>query len=321
MLNCYYNFPCPLCQHDVDISQPDYFRILPVDSEKMAVFHQRPICNEYDTIRVGDLLITWKQGYPQLEYMQRVWCLHTRCIGFVDHLPMPKLYLLLDIVESNFLSRRNPPVCRYGSFYAQPIQEEDPMPTPTPTAAPAGQLTKSLWNAARAFVGCALPEKEQQGISLPAEIWNLIFQYDIGRLLFVARAAAKLTDIEIQRRIPNTRFRVDIVDIPSSMVQIHLISIGGRLYISNLSDSVVACATQDPDIKYDLRGKNYLAVKTDGIGVVDIAFEQEESCGQPKWILQNKCEPFAKEFSQIRNASLQNLRIVRDVCIVLLSIS
>ena len=312
MLNCYYNFPCPLCQHDVDISQPDYFRILPVDSEKMAVFHQRPICNEYDTIRVGDLLITWKQGYPQLEYMQRVWCLHTRCIGFVDHLPMPKLYLLLDIVESNFLSRRNPPVCRYGSFYAQPIQQEESMPTPTPTVAPAGQLTKNIWNAVRVFLGCVIPKKEQQGSLLPAEIWSLIFQYDIGRLLFVARAAAQLTDIRIQPRIPNTRFRVDMVDLPSSMIQIHLISIGGRSYISNLSDSVVDCAIQVSNIKYDLRGKNYLAVKTD--------FEQER-CGQPKWILHNKCEPFAKELSQIRNASLQNLRIVRDVCIVVLSIS
>lgn len=105
------------------------------------------------------------------------------------------------------------------------------------------------------------------------------------------------------------------------MIQIHLISIGGRSYISNLSDSVVDCAIQGSNIKYVSREKNYLAVKTDGIGVVDIAFEQEESRGQPKWILHNKCEPFAKELSQIRNASLQSLRIVRDVCIVVLSIS
>ena len=69
MLNCYYSFPCPLCQHDVDISQPDYFRVLTVDSEQMTVFHQRPVCNKYDTIEVGDLLITWKQGHPQLGYM------------------------------------------------------------------------------------------------------------------------------------------------------------------------------------------------------------------------------------------------------------
>ena len=225
---------------------------------------------------------------------------------------MPKLYLLLNLVESNFLSRHNPPGSRYGSFYAQPIQQEESMPTPTPTVAPAGQLTKNIWNAVRVFLGCVIPKKEKQGSLLPAEIWSLIFQYDIGRLLFVARAAAQLTDIRIQPRIPNTRFRVDMVDLPSSMIQIHLISIGGRSYISNLSDSVVDCAIQVSNIKYDLRGKNYLAVKTD--------FEQER-CGQPKWILHNKCEPFAKELSQIRNASLQNLRIVRDVCIVVLSIS
>ena len=143
----------------------------------------------------------------------------------------------------------------------------------------------------RVFLGCAIPKKEQQGSLLPAEIWSLIFQYDIG----LARAAAQLTDIWIQPRIPSTRFRVDMVDLPSSMIHIHLISIGGRSYISNLSDSVVDCAIQGSNIKYVSREKNYLAVKTD--------FEQER-CGQPKWILHNKCEPFAKELSQIRNASL-----------------
>lgn len=77
-----------------------------------------------------------------------------------------------------------------------------------PTVAPAGQLTKNIWNAARVFLGCVIPKKEQQGSLLPAEIWSLIFHYDIGRLLFVARAAAQLTDIWIQPRIPNTRFRL-----------------------------------------------------------------------------------------------------------------
>ena len=76
---------------------------------------------------------------------------------------MPKLYLLLDLVESNFLSRRNPPGSRYGSFYAQPIQEEDPMPTPTPTATPAGQLTKNLWSAVRVFLERVIPKKGTAG--------------------------------------------------------------------------------------------------------------------------------------------------------------
>lgn len=114
------------------------------------------------------------------------------------------------------------------------------------------------------------------------------------------------------QKYPSTRFTVDIVDLPSSMVQIHLISIGGRSYISQLSDSVLNCSTQDTNIKYyEIKGKNYLAVKSDGIGVVGIAFEQDKE--QPKWILHNPTEPFATEISQIRDTSLQSLRIVCDV--------
>lgn len=98
------------------------------------------------------------------------------------------------------------------------------------------------------------------------------------------------------------------------MVQIHLINIGGRSYISNVSDSLAECGTQDTNIKYHLRGSNYLAIKIDRIGIVDIAFEKKE--GQPKWILHNPNEPFATEISQIIDTSFLNLRIVRDICVV-----
>lgn len=143
----------------------------------------------------------------------------------------------------------------------------------------------------------------------------MVLQYDVGRPLFIASAASQLAGLRIQSKIPSTRFTVDVLDLPSFMVQIHLISIGGRSYISNLSGSVVNCDTQDSNSRcYDIREKSYLATKSDGIGIVDIAFEQEE--GHPKWILNNRTDPFTMELSQIRYASLQSLRIVRDVCLL-----
>ena len=316
MLERYYYFPCPLCQHDVDVSQPDYFRVLPVDSEQMAVFHKTPVSHEYDWVTIGELSICWVLSYPQLEYLQRVWCIHTRCIDFVDHLPLPKLYLLLDLAEPNFLCRTSPPRSRYGGFYAQSVQQEDPVPAPSPTAFAAGRLFKGVWNVMRATFCCAAPKKKNVDTSLPPEIWDMIFQHDVDRLLFVARTASQLTRLESQSKIPRTRFTVGVVDLPSSMVQIHLICLGGRTYISDLSDSVVNCAIQDSNIKCDLRGKSYLAIKSDGIGVVDIAFEQEGNGGPPKWILRNK-EPFTRELSRIKQANLQSLRIVKDVCAAL----
>lgn len=71
MLKRYYYFPCPLCQHDVDVSQPDYFRVLPVDSEQMAVFHETPVSHEYDWVTIGELSMLWRLSYPQLEYMPK----------------------------------------------------------------------------------------------------------------------------------------------------------------------------------------------------------------------------------------------------------
>jgi hypothetical protein len=96
MLGCFYHFPCPLCQHDADVSQPDHYRVLPFGRVKMAVFNERPVHNEFNGITINDILIDWRITYPSLEYLQRVWCLHTRCISFVDHLPLPKFHLLLD---------------------------------------------------------------------------------------------------------------------------------------------------------------------------------------------------------------------------------
>lgn len=340
MRDYFYYMACPLCQHDVDPSQPDYYRVLPLDSEKMTVFNEKPVCDEYDYIKVGDLTIDPGLCYPDLEYMQKAWCLHTRCLAFVDHLPLAKLYILLDLVEPTFLRRRNEPKSRCGDFCSQPIQEQDPIPAPTVTS--SRQMTKSLWEALRHFFHCTISRKEQLDspsspllpappsplspallsplplsliASLPPEIWNMVLRYDIGRLLFVAGTASQLARLGIESKIPRTRFTVNVLDLPSSMIQIHLISIGGRSYISNLSGSVVNCGTQDNNTKcYNIRGKDYLAIKSDGIGIVDIAFEQQER--RPQWILDNSTEPFTAELSQIRGANLQSLRIVRDVCIV-----
>lgn len=65
----------------------------------MAVFNEKSGCDRYETISAGDIQVGWAQGFPYLGYMERVWLLHTRCLSLVD-LPLPKLYLLLDLVES-----------------------------------------------------------------------------------------------------------------------------------------------------------------------------------------------------------------------------
>lgn len=136
-----------------------------------------------------------------------------------------------------------------------------------------------------------------------------------SHMCFVMRAASQLSRLDTaQRSIPNLRFKVEVLDFSSSLVQIHTIKIGGRAYISHLSNSSNNNhTTQVTSTRcYGLTWSNSLAVKGDGIGIVDIAFEQQD--GQPNWIFGNPTQPFSMELRQIKDANLQNLRIIRDVC-------
>ena len=68
------------------------------------------------------------------------------------------------------------------------------------------------------------------------------------------------------------RFTISTLDLTDPVVQIHLISVGGRPYISNLSNPVRGSGTHDNTKCFDLCGRKYLAIKSDGVGVVDITF-------------------------------------------------
>lgn len=129
------------------------------------------------------------------------------------------------------------------------------------------------------------------------------------------RVASQLSRLDtVQQSIPSLRFTVEELDLPHSLLQIHTTNIGGRTYISNVSNaSSNNYTTQVTSTRsYDLTGSNYLAVKGDGIGIVDIAFEQQQD-GQPSSIFGNSTLPFSMELCQIKNANLQSLRIIRDV--------
>lgn len=63
-----------------------------------------------------------------------------------------------------------------------------------------------------------------------------------------------LLDSRLNQEIPSTRFTVNVLDLPSSMIQIHFISIGRRSY-SKLSGSIANFSPQDNNTKcYNIRG-------------------------------------------------------------------
>lgn len=323
----YFYLACPLCRQDVDISQTNSFRLLPLDPANVSWFDEQPVLKDAKSwIRVGGHPIAHVTEYPSAPGMNRLWAIHMRCISLVNHLPPSKLYQLLDLIEPTILSRSIPPASEHGAFYTRPICKKDPVEDPAQNTAPVPALfhmkqrVMSFREAVCSLASYITPKKELvERASLPAEIWDLVLEYGIGRLLFVIKTASQITD-SIKPSCP--RFTAHILDLTSSVVQIHLITIGGRSYIRDLSNSVDDnSGVHDINMKcVSLCGSKYLAVKSDGIGVVDIAFEQQE-VGQPKWVLQNSTHPFDKELSEIKDANFQSLRIIQDVCITHISFS
>ncbi|EGD95944.1 hypothetical protein TESG_03405 [Trichophyton tonsurans CBS 112818] len=127
----------------------------------------------------------------------------------------------------------------------------------------------------------------RKGISkLPNEVWNLI-----------------------------STFELETVDVRGDTVRIHLVRVGGRVYISHLSDPDDDASTPPkehdrntlPYRDYRFGDSTFLAVKTDSIGVVDLALD--ESDGRPNWIFDHPTTPFKKQISRVRDADLHRLRL------------
>lgn len=108
--------------------------------------------------------------------------------------------------------------------------------------------------------------------------------------------------------IPKHRFTEEILTINGDVIWIHLIDVGGRTYVSYLSD--ITCPRRVlrvfplPEMNgtvswdYELDASNYLAVKCDEMGDIDIAFQRTNE--GPVWILnQNSGTPFQAKVSMI----------------------
>ncbi|KAI1915022.1 hypothetical protein LOZ61_001946 [Ophidiomyces ophidiicola] len=124
------------------------------------------------------------------------------------------------------------------------------------------------------------------------------------------RAASQLSRQMLpQFKIPPTRFTAKTVRLRSDIVRIHLVNVGDRIYVSSLSPPIDH-VPQEHSTDYQLDGSSYLAVKSDGLGVIDLAFRQHKFL--PDWVLNNDCAPFSYEIAIVRYADLRELTIICD---------
>ncbi|KAI1995347.1 hypothetical protein LOZ53_001399 [Ophidiomyces ophidiicola] len=275
---------------DINIEQQDSFRLLLLPLEPL---HERLFSQEdwhisaIHVITVKDVRLERIRSYPSLEYKSRALLIHKRCHNLVEGLSYFQLCILIDVVEPTFNTiygdtLRTPST--HGAFFLQPTETDK-----------------------KCIIG-------QQVAQLPIEIQANIFKHDIARLLFVVRTALQIQN-KIEGSISDHRFSEKTLIVHTNVIEIHTVDIGDRTYIGDIAcaEPLASTNTLNSQRRYGLGESKYLVVKTDGIGVVDFAFEKTR--GRPKWILGNSAAPFHAQTSVIHSTNTSGqwrLRMFRD---------
>ncbi|EFE37908.1 hypothetical protein TRV_07398 [Trichophyton verrucosum HKI 0517] len=288
----YFHPTCPLCQHDVAIEHTSSYRLFPLHQSRYFDSLQEQPQYTDGRVFVQGVLFQIKR-FPGVRYTDRAVLIHCRCLSIISHLAPGSVSRLLDLIEPTFLPSSTGPVDEHGAFH----HVDGP--------------NNNTINSASIDIDV------RKGISkLPNEVWNLISKYDVGRLEFIVRLAAQLQPLSASPLlILDSRFELETVDVRGDTVRIHLVRVGGRVYISHLSDPEDGASTPTkehdrntlPYRDYQFGDSTFLAVKTDSIGVVDIALD--ESDGRPNWIFDHPTAPFKKQISRVRDADLHRLRL------------
>lgn len=157
-------------------------------------------------------------------------------------------------------------------------------------------------------------------------------------------------DARLSAVFSKSRFAVTRLALKGDWIRIHLVNVGGRTYIRDLTDPIddlphdtttlswssmanvhmpflqvlrwttvalsslwgYRTARQLQSLDHRLNGSKYLAVKSDGSGIIDIEFGETE--GRPDWILESRTATSSYGLSKIKYANVQDLIMVSDVC-------
>lgn len=145
-----FNYACPLCLEVVDVKQPTCFRVLPLDLECTELINETPEWRGFSIYHWGELAvgnIGFKPSeYPVIKYAETNWLLHTRCLDLVRGLSIPKLHLLIRLVEPTFVSEASKPASKHGAFYST---------QPFPISRPTAPQQQTMWQQMMEYVWSA----------------------------------------------------------------------------------------------------------------------------------------------------------------------
>lgn len=317
--NWYWSEMCILCQELVPIEKPHENRLWIKAPTWWKVIDDE-IFDYNSGSRMASIAFSqdgsnrvWNEEYKAYPVSQSNYkfggnLLHKSCIERVHGGPSASFALLLDIVERTFFPPNRTQLNRDMSLYSRGVKTlvEDRVP------------------------GDGIPGDSNIALSalidrLPIELWHMIEQFGVGRLLFVMKVASQIKPIPhitpVNRR---QAFDVRTVCLKGDYMRISVINLGGRSYVADISDprdSDAQSNLSDRDLLLShfevtqldapLDGRNYLAIKSDGTGVVDISTRRLQS--GPEWLLGNDTRPFPAEISEARDVNIRQLRLITDV--------
>ena len=233
----FFHRACPLCQQDVALDRPNSFCVLPLQPGYARLFSHEDCVSERrgEVTVLPDLRLGQLETYPTLAYRQRAFFIHWRCYRLAGEPTYPQLYCLIDAVEPTVMGRGTPPASIHGAFSPPTACVGSEARSPGGSGSPSPD---SLTGMTRKHGAQSLGRFLQ---AFPCEIWAKVLEYDVGRMLYVMEAASQMSTLDcvsMLEGVPEHRFSSKIVAMDTSTVRIHLVDVGGRIYVSNLSDAL-----------------------------------------------------------------------------------
>ena len=343
-----YHVLCPVCHHLVDETKTKSFRVLPKDIIMASRVNESEIVYKYDQGRSTHTIeiVGKKPKYHRhdetkdVAHRAHARLVHLRCLDLVHRLAdgtkldASRLFHVVNAVEPTFAPVDGTAVKSVDGPFVD---------------------SEGNWKRQQSKLASSSPSSVMKGLAalirkLPCQVRCLISDIGCGRMFFIMDVADWMAQGNRGTARLRERFAVEKLPLTGTKIQLNLVHLGGRTYIQRFADvpaqqaekkskavkgkpktrkerkaaeQAALSAAQSKDnsenqVVFDLVDKknSFFAVKTDGVGIVDVAFD-ETSLG-PKWKLGHQTAPFDHWVSQVRNADLSELQVLTDVSIFFL---
>lgn len=342
---------CPICGQEVDETQPGTYRVLPADVTVAYLVHQRTgIVHTYTAVdRVHIIRLAGKQtAFVRHDLDRRAVAkagarlLHDWCYQMIGRLSEDlvldarKVHHVVNVVESTFEPTEGTVVRSVNGPYAdsdgrwtcdEPAAQRAPGPTLgsyfEQLPLEVRRLILDAHSARKLLVlgvGSWMTEERRGCGTTPSRlVVDRLKVHDhkkvvIDLIRLGGRKYVKsLSNLAVDKVASPARVLEEEMPPPKRQSKKARIKAEKKQNLRRKQAEAELDDRARGHILYGLENKNYLAVMSDGVGVVNLAFEEVGPGQGPRWILPNDTALSERGVAQLRLANLNGFYIVSDV--------